>query len=181
MDMDSVIWAQELQGAIKKVTSVIEKLAVEKDEDAQNNRQNLQTVSQQIRSALQRLWMGDDGLFEIRYVICHRRTNNADRSSDPKQGAAAAQASIAVSRGRTLQAAFDPILHALISVMDTPNVALRSKALRGLGSIVTVDPELLGLVSRQMWSMLTSSLQFAKVLRTDFPIARPPFGMRLSS
>ena len=45
-----------------------------------------------------------------------------------------------------MQSAYDPILHALVAIMDTPVVALRSKAIRALSSIVTVDPGVLGLV-----------------------------------
>jgi cohesin loading factor subunit SCC2 len=76
----------------------------------------------------------------------NKRYGLAD-DSDPKQGEAATKASIAVSRCRSLQNAFEPILHALLSVMDTPTVGLRQKALRGLGSIVTVDSNVLAIVS----------------------------------
>ena len=59
----------------------------------------------------------------------------------------AGHASIAVARGRPLQGAFEPILSSLISVMGNPIITLRSKALRGVGSIVTVEPDILGQVS----------------------------------
>jgi cohesin loading factor subunit SCC2 len=52
-----------------------------------------------------------------------------------------------VSRGRSLQSAFEPILHALIGALDFSVVGMRAKALRGLSGIVVVDPEILGLVS----------------------------------
>jgi cohesin loading factor subunit SCC2 len=45
-----------------------------------------------------------------------------------------------------LQSAFDPILRALVGAMDLSVVDVRVKALRGLASIVVVDPEVLGLV-----------------------------------
>lgn len=61
----------------------------------------------------------------------------------------ALEASLAVSRYRTLQGAFDPILHGLITSMDSPVVGLRSKALRGLSTIVVVDPDILSLVRRR--------------------------------
>jgi hypothetical protein len=66
---------------------------------------------------------------------------------DPRQSENALQASIALARGRPLQSAFDPILRAIGASLDSTVVALRSKALRALGSIVTVDPDVLALVS----------------------------------
>jgi ElaB/YqjD/DUF883 family membrane-anchored ribosome-binding protein len=69
--MASVIWAQELQGSIQKAASVMEKSAGEKGDDAEENRQRLQHIVQQFRSALHKVWMGDDVLFEIRYVTDH--------------------------------------------------------------------------------------------------------------
>jgi len=66
---------------------------------------------------------------------------------DPRQSENALQASIALGRGRPLQSAFDPILRAIGASLDSTVVALRSKALRALGSIVTVDPDVLALVS----------------------------------
>lgn len=98
--------------------------------------------------------------------------------SDPKQGETAAQASIAIARGRSLQAAFDSILHALLSVMETPIIGLRSKALRGLSSIVTVDPEVLGLVSAFHGGLkLIGSPLSAKQSRTACQIIRQLFAM----
>ncbi|WVQ82810.1 hypothetical protein IAT38_004942 [Cryptococcus sp. DSM 104549] len=129
-DMSSIVWAQELQVAIKKATAVLEKLAAEKDAEAQETSQKLQSLTTTMKNTLRGVWMGDDGLFEI---------------SDPKQGETAAQASIAVSRGRSLQSAIDPILIALLSSMDNTIVAVRTKALRGVASVVMVDPDVLGL------------------------------------
>ena len=66
---------------------------------------------------------------------------------DPRQSENALQASVALARGRSFQSAFDPILRAIGASMDSSVVALRSKALRALGAIVTVDPDVLALVS----------------------------------
>ncbi len=49
----------------------MEKSAGEKGDDAEENRQRLQHIVQQFRSALHKVWMGDDVLFEIRYVTDH--------------------------------------------------------------------------------------------------------------
>ena len=76
--------------------------------------------------------------------------DNAECVRDPRQSENALQASISLARGRPLQSAFDPILRAIGISMDSPVVALRSKALRALGSIVTVDPDVLALVSTQL-------------------------------
>ncbi|WVQ94119.1 hypothetical protein IAU59_001197 [Kwoniella sp. CBS 9459] len=128
-DMASIVWAQELQAAIKKSILVVEKLQAEKDEEAQETSQRLQAIGTTLKNTLHNVWMGDVGLFEI---------------NDPKQGEVATQASIAASRGRPLQSAVDPILFALLGVMDNPAVGLRSKALRGIGAVLIVDPEVLG-------------------------------------
>lgn len=56
-------------------------------------------------------------------------------------------ASIAIARGRPLQSAFAPILNALVSTMGVSLINLRSKALRCLSTIVTVDPDVLAQVS----------------------------------
>ncbi|WWC90225.1 uncharacterized protein L201_005158 [Kwoniella dendrophila CBS 6074] len=118
-DMASIVWAQELQAAVKKSISVVEKLSAEKDEEAQETSQKLSVITTTLKNTLRNVWMGDDGLFEVH---------------DPKQGENATTASIAISRGRQLQNAIDPILLALLGVMDNPAVGLRSKALRGIGS-----------------------------------------------
>ncbi|OCF60187.1 hypothetical protein L486_02867 [Kwoniella mangroviensis CBS 10435] len=129
-DMACIVWAQELQNAIKKSTSVVEKLTSEKDEEAQETSQRLQNIITTLKNTLRNIWMGDEGLFEVH---------------DPRQAEIATSASIAISRGRQLQNAVDPILIALLGVLDNPVVALRSKALRGVGSVIVVDPEVLGL------------------------------------
>ncbi|KAK8844801.1 hypothetical protein IAR55_006651 [Kwoniella newhampshirensis] len=105
-------------------------LVSEKDGEAQDISQRLQNIATTLKNTLRNVWMGDEGLFEI---------------TDPKQGEAAAQASTAVSRGRSLQSAVDPILHAILGVLDNSAVGLRSKALRAVGTVVMVDPEVLGL------------------------------------
>jgi cohesin loading factor subunit SCC2 len=65
--MSTIMWAQELQAAIKKSTSVAEKLDVEKDTESQTTRSNLQTISGTLQAALKGIWMGeDDGFFEIK-------------------------------------------------------------------------------------------------------------------
>ncbi|WRT63186.1 uncharacterized protein IL334_000089 [Kwoniella shivajii] len=115
-DMASIVWVQELQSAIKKSTAVVEKLITEKTEEAQETGQRLQAITTTLKNILRNVWMADDGLFEVH---------------DPRGSEAASFSSIAVSRGRPLQNAIDPILIALLGVMDSPAVGLRSKALRG--------------------------------------------------
>jgi cohesin loading factor subunit SCC2 len=67
--MVSVIWAQELQAAIKKSQSVVDKLVIEKDTEAVETRDRLQRIGHQMRSALSNSWMNeDDGFYEIAYV-----------------------------------------------------------------------------------------------------------------
>jgi len=92
--------------------------------------------------------------------------DNAECVRDPRQSENALQASISLARGRPLQSAFDPILRAIGISMDSPVVALRSKALRALGSIVTVDPDVLALVSTQ----LLVSIRLSKLISS--PLSR---------
>ncbi|ORY23265.1 hypothetical protein BCR39DRAFT_549569 [Naematelia encephala] len=132
LEISSILWAQELQQGIKKAVSIIDRLSAERSEEAQATREKLQVICQQLRSALQGVFAIDDGLFEV---------NNSAEAE------AAVIASLAVSRGQSLQGAFDPILHALIAAMNTTQVHLRSKALRGLTGVVTVDSTVLGLPS----------------------------------
>ncbi|KAK1921174.1 hypothetical protein DB88DRAFT_92041 [Papiliotrema laurentii] len=127
-DMSTLVWAQELHLAIKKSGSIVDKLAEEKDTEAQDTRVKLQEIAQLLKNTLRNAWTGDDNLFEV---------------SDPNASNAANAACIAVSRGRPLQNAFGPILNALVSTMGVSLINLRSKALRGLGTIVTVDPDVL--------------------------------------
>lgn len=127
-EMTRIIWAQELAQALDKANSVIERLAVETDESAVQTREELQRVAQVMRTAVRDVWNADEGLFEI---------------NQPNQADEATQASLAVSRTRSLQNAFDPILRALVKALDLPGVAHRSKALRGLGGIVVTDPDVL--------------------------------------
>jgi cohesin loading factor subunit SCC2 len=103
-------------------------------------------ISQTFKSASRDVWQADDRLFETKSVILHS-TESQLTCRDPRQSENALQASIALSRGRSLQSAFDPILRAIGASLDSTIVALRSKALRALGSIVTVDPDVLALVS----------------------------------
>ncbi|KIR30957.1 cohesin loading factor subunit SCC2 [Cryptococcus deuterogattii LA55] len=130
LDMASVIWAQELQTGVKKARSVVENLAAEKDDEAQEMSQKLLSIGMMLKTTLRDIWMVDDKLFEV---------------NDPKQAEQAVQASISVSRGRSLQSAIDPIIHALLTALGNPIIAVRTKALRGVGSIVMVDPDVLRL------------------------------------
>lgn len=63
--MSTLTWAQELQSAVKKANSVVDKLAQEKDAEAQQTRSQLQVIVQTLRSTLNNVWMGDDNLFEV--------------------------------------------------------------------------------------------------------------------
>jgi len=63
--MSVLVWAQELHAAIKKTTSVIEKLAKEKDDEAVDTRTRLTTIESRLRGSLKDLWTGDDNLFEV--------------------------------------------------------------------------------------------------------------------
>ena len=66
--MTCVVWAQELQAAIQKITTVTDLLAAEKTDDGKITQQRLTIIAQQSRSALQNLWTRDEGLFEIKCV-----------------------------------------------------------------------------------------------------------------
>ncbi|KAL7420405.1 Sister chromatid cohesion protein 2 [Cryptotrichosporon argae] len=129
-EVTRIMWAQELQTALTKTTSVIESYKSEKDEEAVATRERLQAIAQQLRTALRDVWATDDGLFEI---------------SDLNSASIARQASLAVARSQSLQNAFEPVVHALVGAMDTNVVMSRQKALRGIGCIVTVDPDVLEL------------------------------------
>lgn len=87
-------------------------------------------------------------------IICSRSRELLNKSSvslsnrDPNALTLAQSASMVISKGRPLQNAFGPILNALVQAMSSTAINLRNKALRGLGSIVTVDPDVLAQVSR---------------------------------
>lgn len=68
LEMSSILWAQELQSAIRKVTSVQEKLSVEKDQEAQDTRGRLVIIDSQLREALGKIWTGNDDVFEPGWV-----------------------------------------------------------------------------------------------------------------
>lgn len=64
--MASVIWAQELQNGIKKAGSIVEKLAAEKDDEAQEMGQKLLSIGMMLKTTLRNVWMTDDKLFEVK-------------------------------------------------------------------------------------------------------------------
>jgi len=64
--MTCVVWAQELNGVITKMDSVVEKLAAEKDEDAVAEREKLQVICQTFKGASRDVWKTDDRLFETK-------------------------------------------------------------------------------------------------------------------
>jgi cohesin loading factor subunit SCC2 len=173
--MTCVVWAQELHGVIAKLDSVVEKLAVEKDEDAILEREKLQVICQTFKSASRDVWQADDRLFETKSVIYPFSLIQKLICRDPRQSENALQASIALARGRPLQSAFDPILRAIGASLDSTVVALRSKALRALGSIVTVDPDVLALVSTSAssGSKLTASHSSKKHWKIDYRTDHP--------
>jgi len=70
--MTATICTQELQTALTKATSVIEKLTVEKDEEAQQIRERLQTVCQKLKPAMRSVWLSDESPFEAR-CVCRQR------------------------------------------------------------------------------------------------------------
>ena len=143
--MACAFWAQELQGGIKRAISLIDKLASEKEEGAQDLRQGLQNIVQQFRSASSKVWNVDDRSFDMKWAsnVVVPLTGGSENTDKQSVG----QASIAVANGSSLQSAFDPILNALLSAMGNPLVISRSKALRGLSSIINADPDVLSLVS----------------------------------
>ena len=59
----------------------------------------------------------------------------------------AKSASVGVARGRALQGAFEPILGALMASMSNTAIGVRTKALKGLSGIVSIDPAILSQVS----------------------------------
>lgn len=59
----------------------------------------------------------------------------------------AKSAAVSIAKGRALQGAFERILEALAFSMGSTVIGVRGKALRGLSSIVVLDPSLLRLVS----------------------------------
>ncbi|WVO15130.1 hypothetical protein L204_102774 [Cryptococcus depauperatus] len=130
LEMTSIIWAQELQSGIKKTAAVIENLSQETNDEARETAKRLRNILEMLKNTLREIWLADDRIFEV---------------NDPQQSEQAVQASIAVSRGRSLQNASDPILHALLTTLGTSSIGLRIKALRGVSSIIMVDPELLQL------------------------------------
>lgn len=66
LDMASVIWAQELQAGVKKARSVVENLAAEKDDEAQEMSQKLLSIGMMLKTTLRGIWMVDDKLFEVK-------------------------------------------------------------------------------------------------------------------
>jgi hypothetical protein len=64
--MTCVVWAQELHLVMQKVTSVIEKLSVENDEDAVAEKEKLQMICQTFRTASRDIWQVSDRLFETK-------------------------------------------------------------------------------------------------------------------
>ena len=64
--MTRVLWAQELQLALRKAQSVVEKLAAENDEAALDTRERLKSIVNDMRQVSQTVWNPDEGLFEIR-------------------------------------------------------------------------------------------------------------------
>jgi hypothetical protein len=62
------MWAQELQGAIRKITSVLEKLAEEKGEDADQTKEKMQGIVHALRLALRNVWAGDESVFEVMWA-----------------------------------------------------------------------------------------------------------------
>lgn len=63
--MSGLIWAQELHTAIKKSSSVVEKLAQERDEEAVETRTKLVAIEEKLRNVLKSLWASDDNVFEM--------------------------------------------------------------------------------------------------------------------
>jgi cohesin loading factor subunit SCC2 len=63
--MSTLVWAQELHLAIKKSGSIVDKLAEEKDTEAQDTRVKLQEIAQLLKNTLRNAWTGDDNLFEV--------------------------------------------------------------------------------------------------------------------
>ena len=144
--MFAIIWTEDLGDGILRIASIIDKLEKEKGDEARQTKEGLQVISQTLRQALNAAWSSNDILFGVECVSI-LLVRHCSRLSNPRDAGAARGASIALARGRKLQNAFDPILHALLSAMNSNVVGHRQKALRSVGSIVVVDPQILALVS----------------------------------
>lgn len=83
--------------------------------------------------------------------------------------------------------AFEPILNAIIAALDATAVFVRTKALRALSQILTIDSTVLSSVRRQstMFSYYSSHLlcsrMFVELSRVTFSIVPLRFEMRLLS
>ena len=64
LDMTSLTWAQEIHGAIKKATSIVERLKEENTPEAEEQRRRFETIVQSLRLILQNLWLEDYLMFD---------------------------------------------------------------------------------------------------------------------
>ena len=64
-DISFVAYGQELQSALTRAMSIVDKLATEAGEEAEQMKERLQTIIQLLKSAAHNLWTADAALFGI--------------------------------------------------------------------------------------------------------------------
>ncbi|KAJ3753999.1 hypothetical protein EV360DRAFT_52476 [Lentinula raphanica] len=145
-ELNAATLGQDLAAALQKIVQCIEDETVKRqrrqnDPDDGNEKANSQESSEhhikvkifgeQLKDALREVWKerGPE-LFDIG---SSEEASRVDRLAEE----------IAVTQGNSLKNGFSPMLNVILQALDASVIFMRTKALRALGQIITVDPSVL--------------------------------------
>lgn len=158
------MWGHELAIVLQHCESV---LAGDEEMDPKADRKSFKALATKLKAAMRAIWDDASGdVFDIGYVLyisCWVRSTNAGNRSSHEEVARIDRLSEEIGTCQHLRNSFNPILTVVLQALDAPLVAMRTKALKALGQIVTSDPSILSAVSQYTGSLdVVSRISFSR-------------------
>lgn len=126
-ELTAATWGHDLSAALKVVDSQL--ATVEDDHEQADTKQQLISIGEALKHALRDVWKDDSGdLFDMG---SQQEVAHIDKVAEQ----------LGICQG--LRNGFQVILNAIVTTLDAPAIFMRTKALRALGQVVTIDPSAL--------------------------------------
>ncbi|KLO06964.1 hypothetical protein SCHPADRAFT_1002012 [Schizopora paradoxa] len=129
-ELSAVLWGQELAASLNTLSNVVSE---DPDANESSTRKRTVKIGHKVRNALRDVWK--EAPLDVFDNTTQEEITHVDRLTE-QLGAI-----------QILKNAFDPILNVILLVLDAPAVFMRTKALRALSQILTVDSSVLSNMS----------------------------------
>lgn len=123
-ELSAVMWGHDLAGALSHID-----IALSEEDEEKKSFGKLLIFGDKIKGAMQNLWK--EAPMDVFDNATQEELTRIDQLSEQ------------IGTTQSLKNAFDPILNVIIHALDAPPVFVRTKALRALSQILTVDANVL--------------------------------------